>query len=123
MAAEAQTCAIGILTILNILVALHLSRGLYRSTLFMQNKANLLDSQMNVSSVLTKDYENEHLRRGWKNKAKQTQSNPISPFPPIQDNFSFNYLREIYAGGFLRQRTNQSAIISVVSNEMIERNN
>ena len=90
---------------------------------FMQNKANLLDSQMNVSSVLTKDYENEHLRRGWKNKAKQTQSNQISPFPSIQDNFSFNYLREIYAGGFLRQRTNQSAIISVVSNEMIERNN
>jgi hypothetical protein len=25
----------------------------------MQNKANLLDTQMNVSSVKTKDYENE----------------------------------------------------------------
>jgi len=41
----------------------------------MQNKANLLDTQMNVSSVKTKDYENKRLcRRG----EKQTQSNPIS---------------------------------------------
>ncbi len=75
MAAEAQTCAIGIITIL---VALHLSRVLYKSTLFMQNKANLLNSRMNVSPVLTKDYENKCLRRAFKNKAKQTQSNPIS---------------------------------------------
>ncbi len=83
MTAEAQiyaigTCAIGIITILNILVALHLSRVLYKSTLFMQNKANLLNSRMNVSPVLTKDYENKCLRRAFKNKAKQTQSNPIS---------------------------------------------
>ena len=28
----------------------------------MQNKANLLDAQMNISSVITKYYENEHLR-------------------------------------------------------------
>ncbi len=40
----------------------------------MQNKANLLDTQTNVSSVKTKDYENERLcRRG----EKQTQSNPM----------------------------------------------
>jgi len=40
----------------------------------MQNKANLLVTQMNVSSVKTKDYENIRLcRRG----EKQTQSNPI----------------------------------------------
>jgi len=39
----------------------------------MQNKANLPDIQMNVSSVKTKDYENKRLcRRG----EKQTQSNP-----------------------------------------------
>jgi len=36
----------------------------------MQNKAKLLNAQMNVSKVLTKDYENERLRRGCKNKAK-----------------------------------------------------
>ena len=49
---------------------------------FMQNKANLLDSQMNVNKVSTKDYENERLRTRRQNKAKtkpkQTQSNPIS---------------------------------------------
>ncbi|GAJ17895.1 unnamed protein product, partial [marine sediment metagenome] len=28
-----------------------------------QNKPNLLDAQMNISSVLTKDYENVPLRR------------------------------------------------------------
>jgi hypothetical protein len=41
---------------------------------FMQNKANLLNAQMNVSSVLTKYYENVPLHRRRENKAKQTQS-------------------------------------------------
>jgi hypothetical protein len=36
--------------------ALHLSRILYKSPLFMQNKANYPDDQMNVSKVITKDY-------------------------------------------------------------------
>jgi len=44
----------------------------------MQNKANLLDAQMNVSSVLTKDYENVPLRRRGQNKPK---TNPISEKP------------------------------------------
>jgi len=39
----------------------------------MQNKPNLLDAQMNVGSVKTKYYENEHLRRRGENKPKQTQ--------------------------------------------------
>jgi len=39
---------------------LHLSGTLYKSTLFMQNKPNLLDAQMNVSSILTMAYENKH---------------------------------------------------------------
>jgi len=39
----------------------------------MQNKANLLDAQINVSSFITKDYENVHLLERRKNKAKQTQ--------------------------------------------------
>ncbi len=38
-----------------------------------QNKANLLDAQMNVSSVITKDYENVSLRRRGENKPNQTQ--------------------------------------------------
>jgi len=76
MTTEAQTCAIGILTILNILVALHLSRALYKSTLFLQNKPNLLDTQMNVSSVLTKDYEN---KSNWKLGENKANTNPIKP--------------------------------------------
>ena len=47
----------------------------------MRNKPNLPNAQMNVSSLLTKDYENERLRRHRKNKPNQTQfeaqSNPI----------------------------------------------
>jgi hypothetical protein len=39
----------------------------------MQNKANLLDTQMNVSSVTTKEYEN---KSGLLTMEKQTQSNP-----------------------------------------------
>jgi len=39
----------------------------------MQNKANLLDAQMNVSSILTKYYENVPLRRREENKPKQSQ--------------------------------------------------
>ena len=39
----------------------------------MQNKANLLDTQMNVSSAKTRHYENNQLRRRRKNKPNQTQ--------------------------------------------------
>ena len=65
---------------------LHLSRTLYKSPLFMQNKANLLDAQMNVSSVLTKYYENVPLRRRGQNKAKTNPTcselvEPISEKP------------------------------------------
>ena len=41
--------------------------------LFMQNKPNLLNAQTNVSSFITKDYENERLYRHGKNKPNQTQ--------------------------------------------------
>jgi len=37
---------------------LHLSRALYKSALFMQNKANLPDAKMNVTTFITKEYEN-----------------------------------------------------------------
>ncbi len=39
----------------------------------MQNKPNLLDAQMNVTSFYTVDYENEHLRRAGKTNPIQTQ--------------------------------------------------
>jgi len=42
----------------SVVCPLHLSRTLYKSALFMRNKPNLLDARMNVSFILTKDYEN-----------------------------------------------------------------
>ena len=52
----------------------------------MQNKPNLPNAQMNVSSILTKDYESERLCRCVQNKANQTQykanTNPLqTQFP------------------------------------------
>jgi len=57
---------------------LHLSRNLYKSTHFMQNKPNLLDAQMNVNDDRKKDYENETLGESGKNKAnsKPTKACP-----------------------------------------------
>jgi len=42
----------------------------------MQNKANLLDTQMNVSSALTKYYENERLCRRGENKPNTNPNEP-----------------------------------------------
>ncbi len=42
----------------------------------MQNKANLLNSQMNVSRVLTKGYGNNSAFRPIKTKPKQSQFKP-----------------------------------------------
>jgi len=42
--------------------------------LFMQNKPNLLDAQMNVSSILTTDYEN---KSNWTLGENKPNSNPI----------------------------------------------
>ena len=62
---------------------LHLSRALYKSTLFIQNKPNFQKSQMNVSPVITKDYEKKTLGEHGKNKPNtnpiQTQFKPNFP--------------------------------------------
>jgi len=47
----------------------------------MQNKANLLDVQMNVSAVLTKDYENI---ANWTLGENKPKTNPIKPNPPAR---------------------------------------
>jgi hypothetical protein len=39
----------------------------------MQNKANLPDAQMDISSLITKDYREIHAFGGLKNKAEQSQ--------------------------------------------------
>jgi hypothetical protein len=54
----------------------------------MQNKPNLLVTQMNVTSVKTKYYENKRLCRHGKNKPNQTQfivslSNLFYPPPAV----------------------------------------
>ena len=49
--------------------------------LFMQNKPNSPNVQMNVSNVKTMNYKNLFPRRGTKTNSKQTQSNPISEKP------------------------------------------
>jgi hypothetical protein len=55
---------------------LHLSRTLYKSGLFMQNKPNLPDAQMNVSSVKTTNYDQITMNNANKNKPNQTQFHP-----------------------------------------------
>jgi hypothetical protein len=58
------------------LAPLHLSRILYKSTLFMQNKPNFQKAKMNVNIYNIKDYQNFIPLAGYKNKPN---SNPIKP--------------------------------------------
>ena len=44
-----------------------------------QNKANLLNAQMNATSFITKEYENERLCRLRENKPNQTRSEAEIP--------------------------------------------
>jgi len=60
--------------LLSAIVALHLSRVLYKFPLFVQNKPNLLDALMNVNKVLTRDYEN---KSNWKLGENKANTNPI----------------------------------------------
>ena len=57
-----------------------------------QNKPNLLDAQMNISSVLTKDYENERLCRRGENKPNQTQSEILNQKSQIHSHPAGNKL-------------------------------
>jgi len=69
-----------------VLGPLHLSRTLYKSTLFMQNKANFRKAKMNVNSFITKDYERNDIFAVPENKAN---SNPIKAnLPNAQMNIS-----------------------------------
>jgi len=47
----------------------------------MQNKANLLDAQMNVTSVKTMNYEQITMNNANKNKPNQTQ--PVVSLPAV----------------------------------------
>ena len=52
---------------------LQLSRNLYKSALFMQNKPNFKIHKMNVSAAKIKDYDNERDAKRPKSKPIQTQ--------------------------------------------------
>ena len=62
--------------LLSVVRPLHLSRTLYKSTLFMQNKPNFLKAIMNATSLITMNYENKSNRTLGENKPN---SNPIKP--------------------------------------------
>jgi len=55
---------------------LHLSRNLYKSALSLQNKPNLLNTQMNVKSFHTADYENKSNRKLGENKPNTKPNKP-----------------------------------------------
>ncbi len=58
----------------------------------MQNKPNLLDAQMNVSKVLTKDYGNFRLYGRRENKPNQTQFlYQYAQNKPNQTQFQYQY--------------------------------
>ena len=59
----------------------------------MQNKPNLLDTQMNASAVVTKDYENETPFKVRKNKPN---TNPIKPNFPRAKMFLNFYSKKHY---------------------------
>ena len=62
----------------------------------MQNKPNLLNTQINVTSVIKKDYKNKPPLRAWQNKPNQTQSKPSSIPPPLG-------LLQLFAGDLIRR--------------------
>jgi len=66
--------------------ALHLSRTLYKSALFMQNKPNFQDAQMNLKFCYKMNYKNLSRWRGTKTKPIQTQS----PKGPNERKVNFN---------------------------------
>ncbi len=73
MTSEAQTCAIGIITnpYYNPWVI-----SPHNYELFMQNKPNFLDAQMNATFVYTRDYEEKRPSSRPKNKANSKPDKP-----------------------------------------------
>ncbi len=56
----------------------------------MQNKPNFLNAQMNVTSFITKDYENKRLADAAKTKPIQSQYKPNPRKAKNERNFYFN---------------------------------
>jgi len=65
--------------------ALHLSRTLYKSAFFLQNKPNVKDAQIYISSFITMEYEKMD---NWLIGKNKPNSNPIkAKTKPIQTQF------------------------------------
>jgi len=60
----------------SVLTSLRLSRELYKSNLFMKNKANYKIAQIYTSTCITRGYENFRYLFRRKNKTKQSQFKP-----------------------------------------------
>jgi len=96
MAAEPQFCLFPFNFLLSAFAPLHLSRVLYKSTLFMQNKPNFRKAEMNISPVKTMNYEQLTINYANKNKPNQTQykanTNPISTkkIAGLKPNYRYN---------------------------------
>ena len=69
-----------------------LSRTLYKSPLFMQNKPNFRKSQMNVSNYTTTEYEQMDTWSSGKNKPNQTQYNPNTNPIPLRPKTNASFL-------------------------------
>ena len=81
----------------------------------MQNKANLLNAQMNVTTVTARDYENERLRTRPVNKAN---SNPIKP------NLCHRYQSQFQTGHLLIYRLKHESLnFSISKNNLTPRFN
>ena len=81
----------------------------------MQNKPNLLDSQMNVSKVLTKGYENKRLCGGGENKAKTKPIKPNLVRRLVHRSFSED--GSISEGGFKRRaRLAKNLCCNIITN-------
>ena len=74
----------------------------------MQNKPNLLNAQMNVNKVLTKDYENVRLHRRGKNKPNQTQ--PVVSLPAVS---------KVEPSNLSKNQTNAAAFDEVTKRRII----
>jgi len=76
---------------------LHLSRTLYKSALFMQNKPNFQKSQMNISNLSQMSYKNKSNWTLGENKPNQTQFKPNQTQFPKRPKMNLNiYYTKVY---------------------------
>jgi len=78
--------------------ALHLSRELYKSNLFLQNEPNFKIAQNDINSCNANTYGNLIALKHPKNEPKRTQNEPnfsskLASFSPNEPNFKPNYVK------------------------------